>query len=132
MPSRKSAELRAKELRLALIRIRHGKARTDAVRVSILSVAREAGVSAALIHNHYPALAEDIRREQGKDSRSQRDAKHEALKKEREMSRQLRQEIRALQLDVQRLSSINEVLHAENRALRAKDAETVVPLLARK
>jgi predicted RNase H-like nuclease (RuvC/YqgF family) len=129
MPTRKNAELREKELRLALLRIRHGKARTGAVRVSVLSVAREAGVSAALIHNHYPAIAEDIRREQGKDSRSQRDAKHEALKRERERTRQLRQEISALQLDVQRLSSINEVLHAEIRALRAKGS-AVIPFVA--
>jgi hypothetical protein len=50
----------------------------------VTSVAREAGVSAALIHNHYPSIAERIRQEQGRGSRAQRDAKHQELKVERE------------------------------------------------
>jgi regulator of replication initiation timing len=78
------------------------------------------GVSAALIHNHYPTIAEAIRQHQGRDSRAQRDAKHQALKQERDRARELRHEIASLRADVQRLSSINEVLLAERAALRSR------------
>jgi hypothetical protein len=126
---RKTAETRENELRIALLRIKHGKARTGVTRVTILSVAREAGVSAALIHNNYPVIAEQIRLDQGRDSRSQRNAKHDQLKRERQKNRQLRAMISTLLADVQRLSTINEVLQAEKRALLEKVGEvTVVPL----
>jgi AcrR family transcriptional regulator len=130
---RKTAEVRKKELRLAILRIKHGKARSGVTRVSILSVAREAGVSAALIHNHYPSIAQDIRREHGRDSRARRDAISHRLKKERDRSRKLRGEISALHSDIRRLASINEVLLAENRSLRARAGiQAVVPFVPRK
>ncbi len=117
---RKSAEAREKDLRLAMYRIERGRTRTGESKMSISAVAREAGVTTALIHNHYPAVAEDIRKVQGKDSRAQRDAKHESLKSERQKSRELRQEIESLRSDVARLASINEVLIAENASLKAQ------------
>ena len=49
-----------------------------------------------------------------------REAKHQALKQERERARELRREIASLRTDVQRLSSINEVLLAESAALRSR------------
>jgi hypothetical protein len=82
-----------------------------------------------LIHNHYPVIAEQIRLDQGRDSRSQRNAKHDRLKRERQKNRQLRAVISTLLADVQRLSTINEVIQAEKRALLGKIGEvTVVPL----
>lgn len=119
-PQRKSASAREKDLRLAMLRIERGRSYTKATKISIASVAREAGVSPALIHNHYPAIADAIRQAQGKSSREQRDAKHEQLKAEREKSRELRREVERLRADVDRLASINEVLLAENAVLRAK------------
>ena len=133
MSGRKTAEVRKKELRLAILRIKHGKARSGVTRVSILSVAREAGISAALIHNHYPSIADDIRREQGRDSRAKRDAISQRLKKERDKNRKLRGENSALHTDIRRLASINEVLLAEIRSLRASTGiEAVVPFVPRK
>jgi AcrR family transcriptional regulator len=130
---RKTAEVRRKELRLAILRIKHGKARSGITRVSILSVAREAGISAALIHNHYPSIADDIRREQGRDSRAKRDAISLRLKKERDKNRKLRGENSALHTDIRRLASINEVLLAENRSLRVRaGVESIVPFVPRK
>jgi len=130
---RKTAEVRKKELRLAILRIKHGKSRSGITRVSILSVAREAGISAALIHNHYPSIADDIRREQGQDSRAKRDAISQRLKKERDKNRKLRGENSALYTDIRRLASINEVLLAENRSLHARaGVESVVPLVPRR
>ncbi len=126
--TRKTAETREKDLRLAMFRIKRGRSHTGATRVTIAGVAREAGVSPALIHNHYPAIADAIRVEQGRDSRAQRDAKHDDLKKERERGRELRQEVADLRAAVARLSSINEVLMVENEALRSTFDHKVVAL----
>jgi septal ring factor EnvC (AmiA/AmiB activator) len=117
---RKSAIAREKDLRLAMYRIERGRAHTKATKVSVASVAREVGISAALIHNHYPAIADAIRQSQGRSSRTQLDAKHKELKAQRDRSRELRQEITSLRADVAKLASINEVLLAENAVLRAQ------------
>ena len=118
--SRKPADAREKELILALRRIERGRTKTDEKKVSIAAVAREAGVSAALIHNHYPKIAEAIREIQGRSSRAQRDEKHQDLRTEREKSRALRREIEELRAKVSKLASLNEVLISENRVLKAK------------
>jgi type II secretory pathway component PulJ len=47
-------------------------------------------------------------------------AKQQALEQERERARELRREIATLRADVQRLSSINEVLLAGSAALRSR------------
>jgi len=126
---RKSANSREKDLRLAMLRIERGRSQTKATKISIASVAREAGVSPALIHNHYPAIADAIRQAQGRSSRQQRDTKHEQLKAERDKTGELRREVDRLRVDVDRLASINEVLLAENAVLRAKlDDRRVVDL----
>lgn len=117
---RKTAQAREKDLRLAMSRIERGRAHTKAIKMSIASVAREAGVSAALIHNHYPGIADAIRQVQGRDNRAQRDAKHQELKAQRDKARELREKIASLRADVDRLASINEVLLAENAVLRAR------------
>ena len=128
-PQRKSASAREGDLRLAMLRIERGRSRTKAARISIASVAREAGVSPALIHNHYPTIADAIRQAQGRSSRQQRDAKHEELKTERDKMLELRQDVARLRVDVDRLASINEVLLAENAVLKAKlDDRRVVDL----
>lgn len=117
---RKPADAREKELMLALHRIERGRAKTDEKKVTIAAVAREAGVSAALIHNHYPNIAEAIREVQGRSSRAQRDVKHQDLRAEREKGRALRLEIEELRAKVASLASLNEVLINENRILKAK------------
>jgi AcrR family transcriptional regulator len=93
-------------------------------------VAREAGVSTALIHNHYPTVAEAIREAQGRSSRAQRDVKHQDYLTEREKNRMLRQENEELREKIASLASINEVLMAETRTLKAKQGDLkVVDLL---
>lgn len=126
---RKSASAREKDLRLAMLRIERGRSRTKATKLSIASVATEAGVSPALIHNHYPAIADAIRQAQGRSSRQQRDTKHKQLKAERDKTRELRLQVDRLRADVDRLASINEVLLAENGVLKTKlDDRRVVDL----
>jgi AcrR family transcriptional regulator len=128
----KTAEAREKELQLALIRIQRGRAHTGEIKVTIAAVAREAGVSTALIHNHYPNIAEAIREAQGRSSRAQRDVKHQDLSAEREKNRALRQDIDELRAKVASLASINEVLIAESRTLKAKQSDPRVVDLAAK
>jgi len=129
----KPAEDREKDLKLALIRILKGRARTGESKVTIAAVAREAGVSTALIHNHYPRIAEAIRDAQGRSSRVMRDLKQQDLIVERKKSAAYRQEIEELQTKIARLASINEVLMDENRALKTKMNDCkVVDLASRK
>ena len=117
---RKTAEVRDKELRLAIIRIKKGRSKANETKLTIAAVAREAGVSTALIHNYHPEIAEQIRESQGRSSRAQRDAKQLELKAEREKARQLRLEIALLRSKVASLASINEVLLDENRTLKSR------------
>ena len=87
-----------------------GQLQALGVKVSISAVAKAADVTPALIHNTYPDIAERIRGVIGKSTRLQRDAKHEALAKERERNRELRAEVERLRLDMARLASINLTL----------------------
>lgn len=127
---RKPSDARERDLQLALARIQRGRAHTGETKVTFAAVAREAGVSTALIHNHYPIIAEAIRDAQGRSSRAQRDVKHQDLRAEREKNRALRQEIEGLRAKVASLASINEVLIAENRVLKAKQSDSKVVDLA--
>ncbi|CAG0929125.1 MAG: TetR family transcriptional regulator [Rhodocyclaceae bacterium] len=127
--TRKRSEDREKDLRLAMLRIERGRAHTNATKVSVATVAREAGVTPALIHNHYPHIAEEIRTAVGRSSRAQRDSKHEELKAARDRNRELRAEIERLELLVRNLASENEVLITENRVLRAAQAAPQVKWL---
>ncbi|CAJ3667641.1 TetR family transcriptional regulator-like protein [Burkholderia pseudomallei] len=116
---RKTGVLREKELKLAIFRIERGRAHSGSTKLSISSVAREAGITAALIHNHYPAIAELIRTKQGASSREQRDAKHNELVGERRKNAQLRRELQEERSNVAKLGSINEMLQMENDKLKA-------------
>lgn len=126
----KPAEDREKDLKLAIYRLQKGRAHTKETKVSIAAVAREAGVSTALIHNHYPAVAEAIREIQGRSSRAMRDVKHQDLIAERQKSAGYRQEIAELQAKLASIASINEVLLDENESLKTKLRERNVVELA--
>ncbi|MES2190170.1 MAG: TetR family transcriptional regulator [Pseudomonadota bacterium] len=116
----KPASKREQDLRLAMHRIQKGRSHLDEKKLSISAVAREAGVSTALIHNHYPKIAEAIRLAQGRDSRFQRDKKHEELKMINEKNKELRAENKVLLGKISSLASINEVLISDNQTLLAK------------
>lgn len=127
---RKSAEARQKDLKLAMYRIERGRSHTKAGKLSVSAVAREAGVTPALIHNHYPAIAEEIRLKLGASIRQQRDKKASQLRTEREKSGDLRQQLVQVQAQVAKLASLNEMLLLENAALRAQAADPKVRLFA--
>jgi hypothetical protein len=96
--------------------------------INIAAVAREAGVTSALIHNTYPDQAEQIRQLMGKGSREQRDASRQALVSEKDASRVLREENKLLRADLEKLASINQKLLLELSVLRGVAAGKVVQI----
>jgi len=67
-------------------------------------------VSPALIHNHYPEVANRIRGLQGRSARVERDTIRSELLQERKRSRELRASIKEQDLRIRKLTSINERL----------------------
>jgi len=116
-----SKEKTAKALEMALYRITKGRAKKVGKKrkLSIAAVAEEAGLSTSTIHNHHPDIAEKIRGLLNKESRVQRDEKLAELKKEKSNSRELRKEVRALNVQLAKIASINARLEAENEELKA-------------
>ena len=98
-------------------------------KLSISAVAKMAGVTPALIHNTYPDLAEKIRGLVGKATRTQRDAKHSALVREREINRALRQELVETRATIATLASVNQPLLNEIAVLKGVATGKVVAIL---
>ena len=98
-------------------------------KLSISAVAKMAGVTPALIHNTYPDLAEKIRGLVGKATRTQRDAKHSALVREREINRTLRQELVETRATITKLASVNQTLLNEMAVLKGIATGKVVAIL---
>lgn len=116
---RQTGAKREQQLRLAIKRLQSTAPPNSTNQITFAAVARAANVSTALIHNHYPKIAEMIRAVQGRNGCSARDAHREVLKAEREKSRALRDEVAALRNKLRMLASINETLIVENQGLRA-------------
>lgn len=98
-------------------------------KLSISAVAKMAGVTPALIHNTYPDLAEKIRGLVGKATRTQRDAKHSALVREREINRTLRKELVETRATIAKLASVNQTLLNEIAVLKGVATGKVVAIL---
>lgn len=83
------------DIRAAITRIKAGRPRRvqPGRKLSIASVAEEADISRALIHNSHPDLAEKILADGGGGIRKQRDAKNEEVKEARAKNRELRREL---------------------------------------
>lgn len=113
-PRRRSRAKTREELQLAMLRVKN-----KGLKLSISAVAAEAGVSACLVHNTYPDIAEEIRAQVSRGTRQQRDAKATEVKEVREQLKTLRAERDAALVDVARLASINETLRQEVAMLHA-------------
>ena len=107
------------------------KLQADSAKISISAVAQVANVTPALIHNTYPDIAEQIRGLVGKTTRSQRDAKHDALMKERERNRELRAEVAHLRTEAAMLASINITLLRKVAILTEMTEGKVLPFKPR-
>ncbi|MFL9860067.1 TetR family transcriptional regulator [Paraburkholderia madseniana] len=126
-PRRRSRGKTREELQLAMLRVKN-----KGLKLSISAVATEAGVSAGLIHNTYPDIAEEIRAQVGRGTRQQRDAKAAEVKEVREQLKTLRAERDAALADVARLASINETLRQEVAMLQAAVSGKIVVLPPRR
>lgn len=127
-------ELTAKSIRQAITRIKKGRTKVvqPGRKLSIQSVAEEAGVSRATIHNNHPGLAEQIRESANKSARGQRDQKNAELKELRAKYTALRQELsRCRQLN-QDMASELATLTVENEHLRTIAGSTKVAVLPSK
>ncbi|GHD33532.1 hypothetical protein GCM10007053_18010 [Halioglobus pacificus] len=114
-------ELTAKAIRQAIQRIEKGRPKVINAgrKLSIASVAEEAGVSRATIHNNHPGLAERIREAGNRAVRAQRDEKNAALRNLRAKYTELRQEhIRTRELN-REMASEMATLEVENRRLQS-------------
>lgn len=114
-------ELTAKAIRQAIVRIEKGRPKVveQGRKLSIQSVAEEAGVSRATIHNNHPGLAERIRESGNKAVRVQRDEKNTKLKELRAKYTALRHEhVHVRELN-QKMASEMAKLVVENQRLRA-------------
>lgn len=131
MPTKKSATTRAKDFLLAIHRIERGRSHSGATKVNFTTVANEVGVSAALIHNHYPAIADKIRTLQGKSHQQQRDKAREALRSAKDECQRLRDENKQLDCKIRQLASINARLEAEIAGLQTAANLKVLPLRKR-
>ena len=123
-PKARSREKTVDEIHQAIARLQAGKSK-----MSISAVAKAAGVTPALIHNTYPDLAEKIRGLVGKATRTQRDTKHDALVRERENNRSLREELVGTRADLAKLASINQMLLNEVALLKGMATGKVVSIL---
>ncbi|HDR9510479.1 TetR family transcriptional regulator [Burkholderia cepacia] len=122
-PRRRSRAKTREVLQLAIRRVTN-----KGLKLSISAVAAEAGVSAGLVHNTYPDIAEEIRAQVGRGTRQQRDAKVAEVKAVRERLKAMRTERDAALADVARLASINETLRQEVAMLRAAASGKMVVL----
>ena len=98
---------------------------------TIAAVAREVGVTPALVHNRYPDVAEAIRALAGKKKHDQIAASRTALERERTTCRNLRAENADLLLHARALASVNESLRRQLAIEQAKAASNVVSLRPR-
>lgn len=107
-------------LELAIKRIQGGMPRVIPTgrKISIASVAREAGVSNATIHNRYPDIAEKIRNLGNNSSADELRANRDSLKKYQNKLIQIRKELEQLKADLAKSQSINLRLLKENELLR--------------
>jgi len=126
-PKARSRNKTVDEIQQAIAQVQAGQCK-----VSISAVAKLAGVTPALIHNTYPDLAEKIRGLVGKATRTQRDAKHDALVREREVNRALRQELAESRADLAKLASVNQVLLNEVALLKGMATGKVISILQAK
>lgn len=114
-----------KSIRLAIVRIEKGRPNivSDKRKISVASVAEEAGVSRALIHRDHPDLLERIKGGVNKGVRQQRDAKHTELNEYKDRNRELREEVAELKAMLAKIQSQNATLIRKNSVLNSSQVK---------
>ncbi|MGV0962179.1 MAG: hypothetical protein ACOYB1_20340 [Limnohabitans sp.] len=98
---------------------------------TIAALAREVGVTPALIHNRYADIANEIRRLSGREAVASDDSLKLALKREQESAKCLRAKNLDLRQQLQAMASVNESLRQELKILHATKGSTIVSLAPR-
>lgn len=121
MKEQTKGDLTRESIKKAMLRIIKGtpKVIEKGRKISIMTVAKEAGISRASIHNNYPDLAEKIRALNGKEVRAKAHQKHQKLKEEKNKNQILRSEVHQLKMELAKLASLNASLLIENSNLKA-------------
>ncbi|HIF0232822.1 TPA: hypothetical protein ACXYK5_002751 [Legionella pneumophila] len=109
-----------KTIKQALLRLQNNRPKIVAPerKISIASVAEEACVSRATIHNNYPEIAERIREMTNNSCRLQLNEKNQNLNILKNKNRELRDQILNLNSDLAKITSINASLLLENTMLQ--------------
>lgn len=107
-PRARDRENTLSQLKMALHRLQKKNEK-----ISISAVAKEAGVTAALVHNRYPDFAEEIRSAAGKNVRDECASLREKTLAERAKNRLLREQITQLTAEIVKLASLNETMRAQ-------------------
>lgn len=105
--------------------------RTDGS-ATITAVAREVGVTPALIHNRYPDVASTIRGLAGRHKRAEMTALKSALEEERRKCGQLRAENGELFAELRMLASVNEGLRRQLAIEQDRSTARIVALPRRR
>jgi AcrR family transcriptional regulator len=121
MKEQTKGDLTRESIKKAMLRIIKGtpKVVEKGRKISIMAVAKEAGISRASIHNNYPDLAEKIRTLNGKEVRAKIHKKCQELKEEKNKNQILRREVQDLKMELAKLASLNASLLVENSNLKA-------------
>ena len=98
---------------------------------TIAALAREVGVTPALIHNRYGDVAKAVRRLSGREPGASEDSLKVALQRKQETARELRAENLDLRKQLQAMASVNEALRQEVRILQASGDANVVSFVPR-
>lgn len=109
-------ESRARELRIAMLKIAKGRASAPGgPRLSVAAVARACGVSPALLYNHHQVIVEEIRQR----AALQKAASEPRSSKQSDTIAKLQAEVKRLKEDVSKLATANELLQIRCEALEA-------------
>jgi len=100
-------------------------------KISISAVAREAGVTPALIHNTYPDVADRIRALTGQQPEAKAGRDRQMLQALRAANKRLEEENAKVTADLARLASIVQTLTDEVTRLQAADAGKAIELVKR-
>ena len=122
------------ELRQAILHVerrRPKRIRPENCRMTISAVAREAGMSAASIHNMNPDLAETIRTKAQPRGRSRLNTEDLERAKLLNQLRNARERLKIAEQDLVRIASENARLVTENYLLKARlSSRNILPLRA--
>lgn len=131
MNKQSKSELTRQKIKQAIVRIQYNRPKVIAKdrKLSISSVAQEAGISRASLHNNYPDIIKRIQEINNAVSPTPIDKKDYSLKKLQAINKELRLEIRQINSELSKIASINATILMENARLNSiVDSNNIVLL----